>query len=192
MADLVKEGKIQHIGISEVKPSTIRRAFRRASRVHPIAAVQTEYSLWERYPEKEIIPTCEELGIAFVAYSPLSRGFLTGEVTDISKLTESDFRHSLPRFQGENFVANKKLLLNLKEIAETMECSLSQLALAWVLAQPANIIPIPGTKRIEYLENNIATLNIKLSEEVLQQLDNICPINVVKGNKYPEEFECEA
>ncbi len=188
MADLVKAGKIRHIGMSEVKPSTLRRA----AKVHPIAAVQTEYSLWERYPEHEIIPTCQELGIGFVAYSPLGRGFLTGEITDVSKLSAEDFRPLLPRFQGENFVANQQLLLKLKEIADTKQCSLSQLALAWILAQPANIIPIPGTKRMQYLEDNLGALNLKLSQEDLEKLEKIFPVNVAKGNKYPKEFDREA
>ncbi|HEL2929505.1 TPA: aldo/keto reductase [Legionella pneumophila] len=188
MADLVKAGKIRHIGISEVKPSTIRRA----AKVHAISAVQTEYSLWERYPENEIIPTCQELGIGFVAYSPLGRGFLTGEVSDVSKLSTEDFRPLLPRFQGENFVANQKLILKLKEMAEIKKCSLSQLALAWILAQPANIIPIPGTKRMQYLEDNLGALNLKLSQEDLDKLERIFPVNVAKGNKYPKEFDSEA
>lgn len=188
MADLVKAGKIRHIGISEVKPSTIRRA----AKIHTIAAVQTEYSLWERYPEDEIIPTCQELGIGFIAYSPLGRGFLTGEISDISKLSPEDFRPMLPRFQEENFVANQMLIHKLKEMAKVKHCSLSQLALAWILARSANIIPIPGTKRMQYLEDNLGALHLKLSQEDLDELERIFPINVAKGKKYPKEFDCEA
>lgn len=188
MADLVKAGKISHIGISEVRPSTIRRA----AKVHSIAAVQTEYSLWERYPESEIIPTCQELGIGFIAYSPLGRGFLTGEVTDMSQLTAEDFRPQLPRFQGENFVANQKLIRELQEIAKVKQCSLSQLALAWILAQAADIIPIPGTKRSQYLDDNIGALNLDLSLSDLDTLEKIFPVNVARGSKYPEAFDCEA
>lgn len=188
MADLVKAGKIRHIGISEVKPETIRRA----AKIHPIAAVQTEYSLWERNPEKEIIPTCQELGIGFVAYSPLGRGFLTGTLTNMQQLANDDFRTLLPRFQGENFIANRKFLNELKKMAEEKHCSLSQLALAWILAQPANIIPIPGTKRISYLEENLNALNLELSSEDLQSLEQLFPVNSVSGNKYPKEFEREA
>lgn len=187
MADLVKAGKIRYIGISEVKPATIRRA----AKIHTITAVQTEYALWERYPENEIIPTCQELGIGFIAYSPLGRGFLTGEIADVSTLSSEDFRPMLPRFMGENFVANQKLIFKLKEMADIKQCSLSQLALAWILAQPANIIPIPGTKRIQYLENNLDTLNLKLSRDDLDKLERIFPVNVAKGNKYPKEFDCE-
>lgn len=188
MVDLVNAGKIRHIGISEVKPATIRRA----AKVHPIAAVQTEYSLWERHPEKEIIPTCQELGIGFVAYSPLGRGFLAGRVTHMHQLAPDDFRTLLPRFQGENFIANQKLINELKIMAEQKSCSLSQLALAWILAQPAHIIPIPGTKRISYLEENIEALNLKLSQDDLYKFEKLFPVNIAKGNKYPKEFEREA
>lgn len=187
MADLVKEGKIRHIGISEVTPETIRRA----ASVHPITAVQTEYSLWERYPEKEIIPTCQELGIGFVAYSPLGRGFLTDKL-NISELSDEDFRMLLPRFQGENFIANQRLLLELKEIAEEKQCSLSQLALAWILANPADIIPIPGTKRIKYLEENLGAVDLTLTQEEMNLINEIFPMNIAHGDKYPAEFECEA
>ncbi len=188
MADLVKAGKIRYIGISEVKPATIKRA----AKIHPITAVQTEYSLWERYPEKEIIPTCLELGIGFVAYSPLGRGFLTGTITNVDKLSTEDFRPLLPRFQGENFVANQKLIIELNQFAEEKQCSLSQLALAWILAQPSNIIPIPGTKRIAYLEDNLEAVNLKLSQDDLNVLEKLFPVNVARGNKYPTEFEREA
>lgn len=188
MAELIKAGKIRHIGISEVKPETIRRA----SKVHPIAAVQTEYSLWERRPEKEIIPTCLELGIAFVAYSPLGRGFLTGTITNIHQLTTDDFRLRLPRFQGENLIANQKLIRKFKKIAKEKHCRLSQLALAWILAQSTSIIPIPGTKKLSYLEENLEALNLELSPEDLNHLGHLFSLNRAKGNKYPKEFEREA
>ena len=188
MAELVKEGKVRYIGISEVKPATIRRA----AQVHPIAAVQTEYSLWERNPEHEIIPTCQELGIGFVAYSPLGRGFLTGAIANMSQLAADDFRHLLPRFQGENFSANQALIVKLSEIAESKQCSLGQLALAWVLAQPGKVIPIPGTKRLSYLEDNLGALEVVLSEEDLQLLERLVPVNAVKGDKYPDAFKREA
>jgi aryl-alcohol dehydrogenase-like predicted oxidoreductase len=188
MADLVKAGKIRHVGISEVKPATIRRA----AKIHPIAAVQTEYSLWERYPEKEIIPTCQELEIGFVAYSPLGRGFLTGAVTNINELAPEDFRRHLPRFQGDNFLANQKLITEVQKIIQKKKCSMAQLALAWLLAQKGNIVPIPGTKRISHLEDNLHALNLRLSPEELNMLEHIFPINIAKGEKYPDAFECEA
>lgn len=188
MADLVKEGKIRYIGISEVKPSTIKRA----AQVHYISAVQTEYSLWERNPETEIIPTCDELGIGFVAYSPLGRGFLTGKLNSLTQLTKDDFRLLLPRFQGENFVANKELIFKLEAMAKDKQCSLSQLALAWILAHPSQIIPIPGTKHIQYLKDNLNSLTLELSRLDINRLNEMFPINSAKGNKYPNEFEREA
>lgn len=187
MADLVKAGKIRYVGISEVKPETIRRAHK----IHPITAVQTEYSLWERYPEKEVLPTCQELEIGFVAYSPLGRGFFTGTVTNVAELSAADFRHSLPRFQGNNFEENQKLLVGLKQIAAENNCSMAQLSLAWVLTQDKNIVPIPGTKRVKYLEDNLGALNLRL-DEALKKLMDLFPIDVAKGNQYPDEFECEA
>ena len=188
MSDLVKAGKIRYIGISEVKSATIRRA----ATIHPITAVQTEYSLWERHPENEIIPTCEELGIGFVSYCPLGRGFLTGMLNSTEQLSPEDFRHILPRFQGDNFLANQTLITQLKKIAQEKHCSMAQLALAWILAQPGNIVPIPGSKRIAYLEENLGALSVKLSQEELRLLDNIFPINVAMGDKYPDKFKCEA
>ena len=187
MAALVKAGKIRHIGISEVKPETIRRA----AKIHPIAAVQTEYSLWERYPEQEILPTCQESGIGFVAYSPLGRGFLTGTVNNIAALSGDDFRHILPRFQGDNFIANQKLITKFKEIAAIKQCSMAQLTLAWVLARKENIVPIPGSKSIQHFEDNIGALNIQLSTEDISTLNNLFPLNVAHGEKYPEEFQSE-
>ena len=186
MADLVKAGKIRYIGISEVKPSTIRRAMK----VHPITAVQTEYSLWERYPENEILPTCQELGIGFVAYSPLGRGFLTGTVVNTTKLSPEDFRHLLPRFQGDNFLENQKLLIEFKKIAAENNCSMAQLALAWILAKNKNIIPIPGTKSVKHLEDNLGALNIHLTHD-LNKLDSLFSVGITKGKKYPDDFECE-
>lgn len=188
MADLVKAGKIRYIGISEVKPATIRRA----AKIHPITAVQTEYSLWERQPENEIICTCQELGIGFISYCPLGRGFLTGTVNNTENLSPEDFRHILPRFQSDNFLANQRLITQLKKIAEEKQCSMAQLALAWILAQPGNIVPIPGSKRISYLEDNLGALSVKLSQEELFLLDNIFPMNVAMGDKYPDQFKCEA
>ncbi|MBS0359098.1 MAG: aldo/keto reductase [Proteobacteria bacterium] len=188
MADLVKAGKIRYIGISEVKPTTIRRA----AKIHPITAVQTEYSLWERYPETEIIPTCQELEIGFIAYSPLGRGFLTGKITNLAELSPEDFRQGLPRFQDDNFLTNQKLLVQFKKITERKNCTMAQLALAWVLAQDENIIPIPGTKRTKYLEDNLGALNLKLTQDDLTELENLFPLNVAKGAKYPDAFEAEA
>jgi aryl-alcohol dehydrogenase-like predicted oxidoreductase len=187
MADLVKEGKIRYIGISEVKPATIRKA----AKIHPITAVQSEYSLWERTPEQEVISTCLELGIGFVAYSPLGRGFLTGTVMDLNQLSGEDFRSLLPRFQGNNFIENQKLIHELTKIAQEKQCSLSQLTLAWILAQPANILPIPGTKRLAYLEENLGALDVKLTQEDLSNLEKLFPLNIAKGNRYPPEFERE-
>ncbi len=188
LADLVKEGKIGHIGISEVKPETIRRA----AKIHPIAAVQTEYSLWQRDPEKEIIPTCRELGIGFVAYSPLGRGFLTGTIDRTETLPEGDFRRGLPRFLGEDFEANKKLLVTLKEIAAEKQLMPAQLALAWILAQGNDIVPIPGTKRISYLEENVNAANVTLSAEDLRRLNQLFPMGIARGVKYPDPHELEA
>jgi aryl-alcohol dehydrogenase-like predicted oxidoreductase len=187
MVDLVKAGKIRHIGISEVKPTTIQRA----AKVYPIAAVQTEYSLWERNPEIEILPTCNELGIGFVAYSPLGRGFLTGSVTNIEHLSPQDFRRILPRFQGENFQANQKLVIELKHFAEHKKCSLAQLALAWILHQSKNIVPIPGSKRMKHLEDNLGALTVQLSQDDLAKLNGLFPLNVAKGEKYPAAFQTE-
>lgn len=187
MADLVHEGKVRYLGVSEVTPQTIRQAVC----VHPVAAVQTEYSLWERYPEQDIIPTCQQLGIGFIAYSPLGRGFLTGAITNMAELTSDDFRHLLPRFQGENFNSNQALITRLREMAADKSCSLSQLALAWILARHEQIIPIPGTKNIHHLEENLGALKIALSSEELQLIDQMFPVNIAKGDKYPEAFKRE-
>ena len=182
MAQLVQEGKIRHIGLSEASPKTLRRAVK----VHPITALQTEYSLWSRDPEEEILATCRELGIGFVAYSPLGRGFLTGQFTRVEDFPEDDYRRFSPRFQGENFQKNLDLVRRVEEIANEKGCQPAQLALAWVLAQDKNIVPIPGTKRRKYLEQNVAALDVKLSEDDLRRIDEIFPTGAAAGDRYPE------
>ncbi len=181
MADLVKAGKVRYIGLSEVAPATLRRAFKE----HPITALQTEYSLWSREPEDEIIPACRELGVGFVPYSPLGRGFLTGEIKSFDDLAPDDFRRFSPRFQGENFASNLILVDKIKKLAEEKGCTASQLALAWVMAQGDDIFPIPGTKRVKYLEENIAAADIKLSKEELAEINAIAPKDVAAGTRYP-------
>jgi aryl-alcohol dehydrogenase-like predicted oxidoreductase len=182
MAQLVQEGKVRHLGLSEASPKTLRRAVK----VHPIAALQTEYSLWSRDPEDEILATCRELGIGFVAYSPLGRGFLTGQFQRLEDIAEDDYRRHSPRFQGENFQTNLDLVARVKDIAQEKNCTPSQLALAWVLAQGDDIIPIPGTKRRKYLEENIAALEIKLTADKLQRINEVFPTNAAAGARYPE------
>jgi aryl-alcohol dehydrogenase-like predicted oxidoreductase len=182
MADLVKAGKVRFLGLSEAGPDTIRRA----NRVHPIAALQTEYSLWSREPEADLLPVCRELGVAFVAYSPLGRGFLTGQIKTPSDLTPGDRRLDFPRFQGENFQRNLDLVARVREIAGEKGCTPSQLALAWVLAQGKDMIPIPGTKRIKYLEENVAAVNVRLTPEDLARIDAILPHGLAAGERYPE------
>jgi aryl-alcohol dehydrogenase-like predicted oxidoreductase len=183
MARLVKAGKVRHLGLSEAGPETIRRA----EKVHPIAALQTEYSLWTRdIAERESLPVCRELDIAYVAYSPLGRGFLTGTVTDPSTLPESDRRRVHPRFQGDNLSRNLKLLPALERIAKEKGKTSAQIALAWVLHQGDDIIPIPGTKRRKYLEENVAAADIKLSAADLAALDKAFPPGVTAGVRYPE------
>ena len=182
MAQLVKEGKVRHIGLSEASPQTLRRAVK----VHPIAALQTEYSLWSRDPEDEILPTCRELGIGFVAYSPLGRGFLTGRFAKFEDLPVDDSRRLWPRFQGENFQKNLDLVHRVEEIAKEKACKPSQLALAWVLAQGNDIVPIPGTKRRKYLEENVGALNVQLSAEDLARIDEVFPRDATSGARYPE------
>jgi len=184
MADLVKAGKIRAIGLSEVSPNTLRRAHA----VHPITAVQTEYSIWSREPDDDILETCKGLGIAFVAYSPLGRGFLTGQIKKFEDLDQSDYRRFSPRFQGENFQKNLDLVKKIEDLATTKKCSASQLALAWVLAQGDHIFPIPGTKRIRYLEENIDALNLLLSKKELEEIDAIAPKGIAAGLRYPEEM----
>jgi aryl-alcohol dehydrogenase-like predicted oxidoreductase len=182
MAQLVKEGKIKGIGLSEVNADTLRRAHA----VHPITALQSEYSLWTRDPEDGILQTCKELGIAFVAYSPLGRGFLTGQFKIFEDFAMNDYRRHSPRFQGENFNKNLELVKKIEALAEEKGCTSAQLALAWVMAQEDFIFPIPGTKRIKYLEENIGATKVELTEKNLQEIDVIAPKNVAAGLRYPE------
>jgi aryl-alcohol dehydrogenase-like predicted oxidoreductase len=182
MAELVKQGKVRHLGLSEAATSTLRRAVR----VHPIAALQTEYSLWSREPEDEILSACLEMGVGFVAYSPLGRGFLTGQIKKFDDLAADDYRRFSPRFQGVNFAKNLEIVRRVEQIAQEKGCKPSQLALAWVLAQGENIVPIPGTKRRRYLEENAAALDMKLSSEELHRLDEVMPNGAAAGTRYPE------
>jgi aryl-alcohol dehydrogenase-like predicted oxidoreductase len=184
MAELVKEGKIRHIGLSEAAAATLRRAVK----VHPIAALQTEYSLWTRDPEVEILATCRELGIGFVAYSPLGRGFLTGQIKKFDALAADDYRRFSPRFQGDNFQKNLDLVKEVEEIAREKKCQPSQLALAWVLAQGDDIVPIPGTKRRKYLEENAAALDFELTSEDLRRLNEVFASGAASGSRYPEHM----
>jgi aryl-alcohol dehydrogenase-like predicted oxidoreductase len=182
MAQLIKEGKVRYLGLSEASAQTLRRAVK----VHPIAALQTEYSLWTRDPESEILSTCRELGIGFVAYSPLGRGFLTGQFRRFEDLPADDYRRNSPRFQGENFQRNLDLVRKVEEIAKEKGCKPSQLALAWVLAQGNDIVPIPGTKRRKYLEENMGALSVKLTKEDLRRIDEVFPPEAAAGARYPE------
>ena len=182
MADLVKEGKVRYIGMSEAAPETIRRA----AKIHTITALQTEYSLWSRDPEDELLKTVRELGIGFVAYSPLGRGFLTGQIKSIDDLADNDFRRRQPRFQAGNFEKNFELVEKVKELAEEKGISAGQLALAWVLAQGKDIVPIPGTKHIKYLKENIAAVDVDLSEDDLNRLEEVVPLGSVSGARYPD------
>jgi aryl-alcohol dehydrogenase-like predicted oxidoreductase len=180
MAELVEQGKIRHIGLSEAAPDTIRRAHA----VHPITAVQTEYSLWTRDPEPEVLPTCRELGIGFVPYSPLGRGFLSGRFSSPEDLDEGDFRRRGPRFTGENLKANQRIAAKVAEIAEEKGITSAQLALAWVLAQGDDLVPIPGTKRREYLEQNAAAVDVQLDKDDLARIDAELPATA--GDRYDE------
>jgi aryl-alcohol dehydrogenase-like predicted oxidoreductase len=182
MSELVQEGKVRYLGMSEAAPQTIRRAHT----VHEITAVQTEYSLWSRDVEDEILPVIRELGIGFVAYSPLGRGFLTGQIQTFEDLAEDDYRRFSPRFQGENFTKNLDLVNQIKELAREKDCQPSQLALAWILSQGDDIVPIPGTKRIQYLEENIGALKIQLSKEDLRRINEVAPKGVAAGERYPD------
>ncbi|PSB34205.1 aldo/keto reductase [Chlorogloea sp. CCALA 695] len=182
MAELVQQGKVRYIGLSEASAATIRRA----AKVHPISALQSEYSLWSRDIEDEIIPTIAKLGIGLVAYSPLGRGFLSGTVTKVDDLAADDYRRNSPRFQGENFDKNLQLVERVKEIASSKGVTPGQLALAWLLAKSDEIIPIPGTKRRTYLEENVATTEIKLTEGELQNLEEVAPKNSVMGDRYSD------
>lgn len=182
MAQLVQQGKVRGIGLSEVNADTLRRAHA----VHPITALQSEYSLWTRDPEDGILQTCQELGIAFVAYSPLGRGFLTGQIKTFEDLEPDDYRRHSPRFQGENFQKNLDLVKKIEDMAAQKGCSAAQLALAWVMAQGEYIFPIPGTKRMPYLEENIGALQVTLSPQELKDIDAIAPKGAAAGTRYPE------
>jgi aryl-alcohol dehydrogenase-like predicted oxidoreductase len=182
MGDLVKQGKIRGIGLSEVNAETLRKAHR----VHPITALQSEYSLWTRDPEEDVLQTCKDLGIAFVAYSPLGRGFLTGQIKKFEDFDANDYRRFSPRFQGDNFQKNIELVHKIEEMAKKKNCSAAQLALAWVLAQDDNIFPIPGTKHIKYLDENMGALNVKLTAGELEEIDAIIPKGAASGTRYPE------
>jgi aryl-alcohol dehydrogenase-like predicted oxidoreductase len=178
----VQQGKVRYLGLSEAAPATIRRA----QAVHPITALQTEYSLWSRDPEDEILPTVRELGIGFVPYSPLGRGFLSGAITSPDDLAPDDYRRQSPRFQGESFHKNLELVDRVKEIAAEKNVSPSQLALAWLLAQGEDIVPIPGTKRRQYLEENVAATEISLTAADLERIDQVAPKGSAAGDRYPD------
>lgn len=182
MVDLVREGKVRHIGLSEAAPSTIRRAHK----VHPVTALQTEYSLWTRDAEKELLATCRELRIAFVAYSPLGRGFFASRFRSDADFDEGDNRKNHPRFQGQNLLENLKLLARVEAIAREKGCSPVQLALAWVLAQGNDIVPIPGTKRRRYLEENVRALEVALEPDDLKRIEEAAPAGATAGDRYPE------
>jgi aryl-alcohol dehydrogenase-like predicted oxidoreductase len=182
MADLVRAGKVRYLGLSEASPATIRRAHK----VHPITALQTEYSLWSREPEDEILATVRELGIGFVAYSPLGRGFLTGQLRRFEDFAPDDYRRMSPRFQGQNFAKNLELVERIGEMARERGCTASQLALAWVMAQGEDIVPIPGTKRLKYLEENAQAAAIQLTQADLGRIEAIFPKDAAAGHRYPE------
>ena len=182
MAELVSQGKIRYIGLSEASANTLARAYK----VYPITALQTEYSLWTRDPEEEILGACRRLGVGFVAYSPLGRGFLTGAIKSPEDFAEDDYRRKSPRFQGDNFNRNLQLVERVRDLAQEVGCTPSQLALAWVLAQGDEIVPIPGTKRRKYLDQNVAAVDVRLSPEQLAELDAIFPLGVASGDRYPK------
>lgn len=182
MADLVQEGKVRYIGLSEAAPETIRRA----AKIHTITALQTEYSLWSREPEEEILATVRELGIGFVPYSPLGRGFLTGQIKSPEDFEPDDSRRNWPRFQGENFQKNLELVDRVKQIADEKGCTPGQLALAWVLAQGGDIVPIPGTKHLNYLQENLGALDVELTADDLRRLDEAAPHGFAVGDRYPD------
>ena len=183
MAELVRAGKVRYLGLSEASADSIRRALR----THPITSVQTEYSLWTRDPEGEILPTCRELGIGFIAYSPLGRGFLTGRFRTYEDLPADDYRRNHPRFQGENFQKNLDLVKRVEEIAREKRCTPSQLALAWLLARGREIVPIPGTKKRTYLEENVAAVTIELTATDLARIEAAAPAGATAGSRYPEQ-----
>jgi aryl-alcohol dehydrogenase-like predicted oxidoreductase len=182
MAELVQAGKARHLGISEAAPATIRRAHA----VHPVAALQTEWSLWSRDPEEELLPTVRELGIGFVPYSPLGRGFLTGQFRTPEDIPEGDFRRHNPRFQGENFDRNLQLVSRVRELAVEKGCTPAQLALAWLLHQGDDVAPIPGTKKRSRLEENLGALEVTLTADDLSRLDELAPVGVAAGDRYPD------
>jgi aryl-alcohol dehydrogenase-like predicted oxidoreductase len=184
MADLVRAGKVRYLGLSEASSETIRRAHA----VNPITALQTEYSLWSRDPEEEILSTVRELGIAFVAYSPLGRGFLTGQIKRFEDLASDDWRRTVPRFQGENFARNLELVRRVEELAKEKGCTASQLALAWVLTQGEDIIPIPGTKRRSYLEQNATAVDVTFTSRELRRIEEVLPREAANGLRYSEEM----
>jgi aryl-alcohol dehydrogenase-like predicted oxidoreductase len=183
MARLIEQGKVRYLGLSEASPQTIRRAHA----THPITALQTEYSLWQRDPEDEILSVCRELGIGFVAYSPLGRGFLTGEIKRPEDFAQDDFRRHNPRFQGENFQKNLDVVKKIEDLARAKNCTPAQLALAWAMAQADDIVPIPGTKRRKYLDQNLDALDVKLTPDELKQIDAIAPRGVAAGTRYAPE-----
>ncbi|MDQ2665939.1 MAG: aldo/keto reductase [Gemmatimonadota bacterium] len=180
LADLVKEGKIRYVGLSEMAPETLRRAHA----VHPISAVQVEYSLWSRDPEAEVLPLCRELGVGVVAYSPLGRGFLTGQINSPADFAPDDFRRHQPRFQGANFYGNLALVDIVRRMSAAKGCTPAQLALAWVLAQVDNVVPIPGTKRVKYLEENLGAMSVDLTADELASIDAAFPLDVAAGERY--------
>jgi aryl-alcohol dehydrogenase-like predicted oxidoreductase len=182
MSELVRDGKVRYIGLSEAAPDTIRRA----NKIHPITVLQTEYSLWTRDAEKEIFDVCSELGISFVAYSPIGRGFLSGRFKQNDEIPEDDYRRNHPRFQQENIEHNYEIVKGLGVFAKEKNCTTAQIALAWVMAQRNFIVPIPGTKKVKYLEENIGALNVSLSDEDLKRIDEIAPVGFTKGPRYPE------
>jgi aryl-alcohol dehydrogenase-like predicted oxidoreductase len=182
MAELVAAGKVRHLGLSEAGVSTIRRAHA----VHPITALQTEYSLWSRDPEEEILPTVRELGIGFVAYSPLGRGFLTGRFRSVDDLPEGDFRRVNPRFAGDNFARNLDVVSRVHEIAAAKGCTPGQLAIGWLLAQGPDIVPIPGTKRLSYLEDNLGAVDVSLSADELARIEEVAPKGFAIGDRYAD------
>jgi aryl-alcohol dehydrogenase-like predicted oxidoreductase len=188
MAELVEQGKVAHLGLSEAAPATIRRAHA----THPITALQTEYSLWSRDPEDEILPTVRELGIGFVAYSPLGRGFLTGRFRSLDDLPEDDFRRASPRFEGENFERNLELVARVEEIAAEKGVAAGQLALAWVLAQGEDIVAIPGTKHVSYLEQNVGALELELSEDDRRRIEEVAPAGAAAGERYADMSSVDA
>ena len=184
MAELVRAGKVRYLGLSEASAATIRRA----NAVHPIAALQSEYSLWTRDPEDDVLQTTRDLGIAFIAYSPLGRGFLTGQIRKFEDLEADDYRRNSPRFQGENFQKNIDLVARVEAIAREKNCTPGQLALSWLLAQGKDIIPIPGTKRRKYLEENAGALGVRLSADDLQRINEVAPKGAASGERYPEKM----